>query len=294
MDKIDGSLLAGLNRILSSEYSVAVLEELSRGLTVNDEILKKLGIERRTLYYILKNFRENGLVVKKGNRYMLSILGFFVYNVENELIKWLRNKKEIERINEYINSSETFKVTNALLKSLEKVIGVSSLEPVKVHVEYVTLTESLIEAINSSREYVKLVSRYIDINVLKALLEAAKRGVTVWLVTNKVYSSVRAKYYLALFTNMEVKHVARELFTLKNVMVRTAAVPYSFVVVDEDQVGIEVPDVFSERDFVLGIQFRSPLVAEKMAAIADKIYQNAEQDKIIYSLLNEVEVHDKP
>ena len=294
MDEADGSLLAGLNRILSSEHSVKVLEELSQGLTVNDEILKKLGIERRTLYYILKNFRENGLIVKKGNRYMLSILGYFVYSVENELIKWLRNKKDIERINEYINSSETFKITNALLKSLEKIIGVSSLEPVRVHVEYVTLVESLIEAINSSREYVKLISRYIDINVLKALLEAAKRGVTIWLVTNKAYSSVRAKYYLALFTNMEIKHVARELFTLKNVMVRTAVVPYSFAVVDEDQVGIEIPDVFGEKDFVLGIQFRSPSIAEKMAAIADKIYQNAEQDKIIYSLLNEAEAHDKP
>ncbi len=285
---MDGSLVARLNRILSSEHSVAVLEELSRGFTVNDEVLKKLGIERRTLYYILKEFRESGLIVKKGNKYKLSILGYFVYNVENELIKWLRNKNDIKLINEYINNSETFKVTNALLKSLEKIIGVSSLEPVKVHVEYSTLVESLIEMINYSRETVKLVSRYIDTNVLKAMLEAAKRGVTIWLVTDKVYSSARAKYYLALLSNMETRAVARELFTLKNVLVRTANVPYSFIVVDEDQVGIEVPDVFGERNFILGIQFRSPSIAEKMAAIAEKMYQNAGQDTIIYSLLNEV------
>jgi len=288
LDKVDSSLIIRLNRILSSEYSITLLEELSQGLKVDNEILKKLGIERRTLYYILKEFRENGLIIKKGNRYSLSLLGFFVYNVENELMRWLKNKDEVKLLNEYIDSSETFKVTNALLKSLENIIGISKFEPVRVYTEWYSLIESLTERIKVAKESVKLASRYIDSNVLKALLEAAKRGVSVKMITDRTDTTSRAKYYLALISNEENKTVAKQLFTLRNVSAKTANVPYSFIIVDEEDVGIEIPDIFGEKSFLLGMQFKSPIIAERMSSILENMYERAEQDRIIHTLIQEV------
>jgi len=288
LNKVDSSLIIRLNRILSSEYSITLLEELSQGLKVDNEILKKLGIERRTLYYILKEFRENGLIIKKGNRYSLSLLGFFVYNVENELMRWLKNKDEVKLLNEYIDSSETFKVTNALLKSLENIIGISKFEPVRVYTEWYSLIESLTERIKVAKESVKLASRYIDSNVLKALLEAAKRGVSVKMITDRTDITSRAKYYLALISNEENKTVAKQLFTLRNVSAKTANVPYSFIIVDEEDVGIEIPDIFGEKSFLLGMQFKSPIIAERMSSILENMYERAEQDRIIHTLIQEV------
>ncbi|MGC8661446.1 MAG: phospholipase D-like domain-containing protein [Nitrososphaeria archaeon] len=288
MEKVDSSLVIRLNRILSSEYSIALLEELSRGLKVDDETIKKLGIERRTIYYILKEFRENGLVIKKGNRYMLSLLGFFVYNVENELTRWLKNRNEITLLNEYIGNSETFKVTNTLLKSLENIIGISKFEPVKVYTEWYSLVESLMARISTAEESVELASRYIDSNVLKAMLDAARRGIAIRMITDSAYSAARAKYYLALISNEENKAIAKQLFTLKNVSVKTTNVPYSFIIVDQEDVGIEIPDIFGEKNFLLGIQFKSPVIAEKVSTIMEKMYENAKQDSIIYALLQEV------
>jgi len=288
LNKVDSSLIIRLNRILSSEYSITLLEELSQGLKVDNEILKKLGIERRTLYYILKEFRENGLIIKKGNRYSLSLLGFFVYNVENELMRWLKNKDEVKLLNEYIDSSETFKVTNALLKSLENIIGISKFEPVRVYTEWYSLIESLTERIKVAKESVKLASRYIDSNVLKALLEAAKRGVSVKMITDRTDTTSRAKYYLALISNEENKTVAKQLFTLRNVSAKTANVPYSFIIVDEEDVGIEIPDIFGEKSFLLGMQFKSPIIAERMSSILENMYERAEQDRIIHTLIQEV------
>lgn len=288
MEKVDSSLVIRLNRILSSEYSIAILEELSRGLKVDNETLKKLGIERRTIYYILKEFRENGLVIKKGNRYTLSLLGFFVYNVENELTRWLKNRNEIMLLNEYIGNSDTFKVTNTLLKSLENIIGISKFEPVKVYTEWYNLVESLMARISTAEESVELASRYIDSNILKALLDAARRGIVIRMVTDNAYSAARAKYYLALISNEENKAIAKQLFTLKNVSVKTTNVPYSFIIVDKEDVGIEIPDIFGEKNFLLGIQFKSPVIAEKVSAIMEKMYDNAKQDSIIYALLQEV------
>jgi len=288
LNKVNSSLIIRLNRILSSEYSITLLEELSQGLKVDNEILKKLGIERRTLYYILKEFRENGLIIKKGNRYSLSLLGFFVYNVENELMRWLKNKDEVKLLNEYIDSSETFKVTNALLKSLENIIGISKFEPVRVYTEWYSLIESLTERIKVAKESVKLASRYIDSNVLKALLEAAKRGVSVKMITDRTDTTSRAKYYLALISNEENKTVAKQLFTLRNVSAKTANVPYSFIIVDEEDVGIEIPDIFGEKSFLLGMQFKSPIIAERMSSILENMYERAEQDRIIHTLIQEV------
>jgi len=288
LNKVNSSLIIRLNRILSSEYSITLLEELSQGLKVDNEILKKLGIERRTLYYILKEFRENGLIIKKGNRYSLSLLGFFVYNVENELMRWLKNKDEVKLLNEYIDSSETFKVTNALLKSLENIIGISKFEPVRVYTEWYSLIESLTERIKVAKESVKLASRYIDSNVLKALLDAAKRGVSVKMITDRTDTTSRAKYYLALISNEENKTVAKQLFTLRNVSAKTANVPYSFIIVDEEDVGIEIPDIFGEKSFLLGMQFKSPIIAERMSSILENMYERAEQDRIIHTLIQEV------
>jgi predicted transcriptional regulator len=288
LDKVDSSLITKLNRILSTEHSITLLEELSQGLKVDNEVLKKLGIERRTLYYILKEFRENGLIIKKGNRYSLSLLGFFVYNVENELMRWLKNKDEVKLLNEYIDSSETFKVTNALLKSLENIVGISKFEPVRVYTEWYSLIESLTERIKVAKESVKLASRYIDSNVLRALLEAARRGVSVKMITDKTDTTSRAKYYLALISNEENKTVAKQLFTLRNVSAKTANVPYSFIIVDEEDVGIEIPDIFGEKSFLLGMQFKSPIIAERMSSILENMYERAEQDRIIHTLIQEV------
>jgi len=284
---MDSSLIVKLNRILSTEHSIILLEELSQGLRVDNEILKKLGIERRTLYYILKEFRENGLIIKKGNKYSLSLLGFFVYNVENELMRWLKNKDEVKLLNEYIDSSETFKVTNALLKSLENIVGISKFEPVRVYTEWYSLIESLTERIKVAKESVKLASRYIDSNVLRALLEAAKRGVSVKMITDRTDTTSRAKYYLALISNEENKTVAKQLFTLRNVSAKTANVPYSFIIVDEEDVGIEIPDIFGEKRFLLGMQFKSPIIAERMSSILENMYERAEQDRIIHTLIQE-------
>jgi predicted transcriptional regulator len=280
--------LAKLNRILSSEHSIAILELLSNGLKVDDETLKKLGMERRTFYYILKEFRENGLVIKKGNKYMLSLLGFYVYSVENELSGWLKNKNEINLLNEYMNSSETFKVTNALLKSLENIIGISKFEPVRVYADWYSLVESLVIMIRTAKESINMASRYVDSNVLRVMLEAAQKGVTIKLVTDNTYSAIRAKYYLALLSNEENKAIARQLFTFNNVFVKTTHVPYSFIITDQEEVGMEIPDVFGEKAFLLGIQFRSPTIAEKMSTIMEKMYQTSEQDTIIHALLQEV------
>lgn len=288
LDKVDSSLIIRLNRILSTEHSVTLLEELSQGLKVDNELLKKLGIERRTLYYILKEFRENGLIIKKGNRFSLSLLGFFVYNVENELMRWLKNKDEVKLLNEYIDSSESFKVTNALLKSLENIVGISKFEPVRVYTEWYSLIESLTERIKAAKESVKLASRYIDSNVLRALLEAAKRGVGIKMITDRADTTSRAKYYLALISNEENKTVAKQLFTLRNVSAKTANVPYSFIIVDEEDVGIEIPGIFGEKSFLLGMQFKSPIIAERMSLILENMYERAEQDRIIQTLLQEV------
>ncbi len=202
-------------------------------------------------------------------------------------MRWLKNKDEVKLLNEYIDSSETFKVTNALLKSLENIVGISKFEPVRVYTEWYSLIESLTERIKVAKESVKLASRYIDSNVLRALLEAAKRGVSVKMITDRTDTTSRAKYYLALISNEENKTVAKQLFTLRNVSAKTANVPYSFIIVDEEDVGIEIPDIFGEKRFLLGMQFKSPIIAERMSSILENMYERAEQDRIIHTLIQE-------
>ena len=279
--------LAELNKIMSSIYSYELLNELSKGLRVNEESLKRLNIKKRTLYQVLKKMRDLGIVNKKGSLYYLTIFGLFLLSVERELLNWLSHRDEIRQLSVYLSESYSFKLTNELLKNIENIVGVSNFEPVKIYTEWESLVSSLADRISGAEYEVKLMSRYIDVRVLSAMYETAKRGVPVYLITNKTNVRERIKQYLSLISNENLKALALKLFSLPNVFVRSSEVPYSAVIIDSEDVGLEVPNS-KDGTFMLGLQFKSPTLASKLASFFNGIFDSAESDKVIFSLLQEV------
>ncbi len=273
-------------RTLASKNAIALLRELSKGLKIDDSALNRLNMNKRTAYYLLKEMKEEGLVIKKGSVYTLSLLGSFILGVQEEMHSFIRNEEAVTQLNELLFSSNVFTVTNELLKSLENIVGISNLEPIKIYTEWDQLVHSLVPRLKNARNSINLASRYLNSEVLWALLEAANRGVVVKILGNSSNQADRAKFYLAINLNEEVKKVAKFLYSLPNVQVRIAPLNYSYIVIDQEDVGIEVPSPLNDS-FLFGVQFKSPVLAERMNRVYQEIFSKAQVDSVIISLLQE-------
>ncbi|MGC8568622.1 MAG: phospholipase D-like domain-containing protein [Nitrososphaeria archaeon] len=246
-----------------------------------------LKIRRRTLYKVLKEMRDAGLVTKKNRTYQLTVFGLFVLNMEREILNWLSHNEEVSELSNYLYDAYSFKLANELLKNIERIVGVSNLEPIKVYTDWESLIGSLITRLESAKYEVKLASRYIDTRVIKALYEIARKGVPIYIITNKENDPERVKQYLGLLSNEELKALATKFYSLPNVNVRSNYVPYSFIIIDVEDVGVEVIDS-SRKSFIFGVRFKSPIIASKLSEHFNRIYELAESDRVIESLKREV------
>ncbi|MGC9208957.1 MAG: phospholipase D-like domain-containing protein [Nitrososphaeria archaeon] len=279
--------LTELNRLLSTSYSYKILESLSSGIRVSREMAASLKMRRRTLYKVLKEMRDAGLVTKKNRTYQLTVFGLFVLNMEREILNWLSHNEEVSELSNYLYDAYFFKLANELLKNIERIVGVSNLEPIKVYTDWESLIGSLITRLESAKYEVKLASRYIDMRVIKALYEIAKKGVPIYIITNKENDPERVKQYLGLLSNEELKALATKFYSLPNVNVRSNYVPYSFIIIDVEDVGVEVIDSL-RKSFIFGVRFKSPIIASKLSEHFNRIYELAESDRVIESLKEEV------
>ncbi|MGC8568851.1 MAG: hypothetical protein ACP5LW_02470 [Nitrososphaeria archaeon] len=258
--------LRTIHRLLSKPKVIDFLQELSRSNENASVIASRLGIKRRTYYYILRELKKEGLIIGEDGRYRLTFTGYFVLNAVERTKDWMSNLDEIIRLDELIKNSENVKLNAFLLRSLESMVGLSNIQPVRIFPDRTSFKKYLSESIKSAKAYVGASLSFDDLDLLHQIVDASKNGVVVRAVVDESVIGALEKDVnrLGEMSLLEEISILRSVGALK-----TGRVPRTFALIDFEDVLFEIRSPREEKEFIMGIYMKSPTVAEKVGKIFD-------------------------
>jgi predicted transcriptional regulator len=267
-----------VQKALSKKSNYKLFKALYNGVDASESSLKSLGLQRRTFYYALRELNDIGIAVKKDGKYYLSPFGYFLYSIQDKLRQWFLKENEIKSITKLLNSNNGDELSYTLLKDLEEMVGLSNFEPVKVYIDWKSLTTDLSILVNA-KKVVKIATRYSDPIILKYLKDIVKKDVQIKIVSDRKAVAVRLANLSYLTFNNTYLETLNYLLSSPNLQIKVSNVQFSFIIVDKEEIGVEIPDPFDSAPLV-AFRFKSPTVAERLDNVFEKLFEKGEEDPI--------------
>jgi predicted transcriptional regulator len=267
-----------VQKALSKRSNYKLFKALYNGVDASESSLKSLGLQRRTFYYALRELNDIGIAVKKDGKYYLSPFGYFLYSIQDKLRQWFSKENEIKNITKLLNSNNGDELSYTLLKDLEEMVGLSNFEPVKVYIDWKSLTTDLSILVNA-KKVVKIATRYSDPIILKYLKDIVKKDVQIKIVSDRKAVAVRLANLSYLTLDNTLLETLNYLLSSPNLQIKVSNVQFSFIIVDKEEIGVEIPDPFDSAPLV-AFRFKSPTVAERLDNVFEKLFEKGEEDPI--------------
>jgi len=267
-----------VQKALSKKSNYKLFKALYNGVDASESSLKSLGLQRRTFYYALRELNDIGIAVKKDGKYYLSPFGYFLYSMQDKLRQWFLKENEIKGITKLLNSNNGDELSYTLLKDLEEMVGLSNFEPVKVYIDWKSLTTDLSILVNA-KKVVKIATRYSDPIILKYLKDIVKKDVQIKIVSDTKTVAVRLANLSYLTLDNTFLETLNYLLSSSNLQIKVSNVQFSFIIVDKEEIGVEIPDPFDSAPLV-AFRFKSPTVAERLDNVFEKLFEKGEEDPI--------------
>jgi predicted transcriptional regulator len=267
-----------VQKALSKKSNYKLFKALYNGVDASESSLKSLGLQRRTFYYALRELNDIGIAVKKDGKYYLSPFGYFLYSMQDKLRQWFLKENEIKGITKLLNKNNEDELSYTLLKDLEEMVGLSNFEPVKVYIDWKSLTTDLSILINA-KKVVKMATRYSDPIILKYLKDIVKKDVQIKIVSDRKAVAVRLANLSYLALDNTLLETLNYLLSSPNLQIKVSNVQFSFIIVDKEEIGVEIPDPFDSAPLV-AFRFKSPTVAERLDNVFEKLFEKGEEDPI--------------
>jgi len=275
-------------KILSKKNNIILFNALYYGIEASRESYKKLGINRRSFYYSLKELKENSMVTKIDGKYVLTRFGYFIYSIQEKMNMWIEKDKEISELTQLLSNNNGEELSFLLLKDLEEIVGLSNFEPVKVYTEWSSLASDLALLVKAKKS-IKIATRYSEPVIVNYLYEAIRNNVKVEAISDKRVVGLRVSTLTFMNSNNTIILLLKEMLKNPNLKMKAAEVPFSFIIVDKEEVGIEIPNSFGENDLLVAFRFKSPTLAGKLNNIFQRLLENSEKDPIYDLILKEVD-----
>jgi hypothetical protein len=172
-------------------------------------------------------------------------------------------------------------VPQELISDIEVSTGVPRLDPLKFFDNWNELSMDVSMEIETMKNTLLVASRYVDFRTADAALRAAKRGCKV-AILHSPRNGLSTKFQLMgnLMTHPKALTVFKELTAHPGVTLCETIVPYSFLVIDSQVVGLEIVNPEDPYSFFFGLKFRNESLAGKIATHFDALARNAEKDSI--------------
>ena len=267
-----------VQKALSKRSNYKLFKALYNGVDASESSLKSLGLQRRTFYYALRELNDIGIAVKKDGKYYLSPFGYFLYSMQDKLRQWFLKENEIKGITKLLNKNNEDELSYTLLKDLEEMVGLSNFEPVKVYIDWKSLTTDLSILVNA-KKVVKIATRYSDPIILKYLKDIVKKDVQIKIVSDRKAVAVRLANLSYLALDNTLLETLNYLLSSPNLQIKVSNVQFSFIIVDKEEIGVEIPDPFDSAPLV-AFRFKSPTVAERLDNVFEKLFEKGEEDPI--------------
>jgi predicted transcriptional regulator len=272
---------------LSNSDSLRIFNLASEGIDASTSVLEKYQFTKKRYYGRLKELVDLGLVMKEDGEYRHTTLGSLIFETQvKDLEQILLNKKNIAAVVELKkNDTGAFKAGSVLPQDLivdiESSTGVPNLEPVKFFDNWNELSMDVSMEIETMKKELCVASRYVDFRTADVALRAAKKGCKVSIL-HSPRNGLSTKFQLMgnLMTHPRALAVFKELTSNPNVTLCETIVPYSFLVIDSQIVGLEIVNPEDPYSFFFGLKFRNEGLAGKLISHFEALAKNAEKDSI--------------
>jgi len=281
---------AEMEKVISALANVDALKVFyaaGEGIESSTEAIKELGLTQKRYYTHLRSLMEAGLIEKREEAYQQTTLGKICYKLGEAFESALSHRDRLELMDKLkrsksISLMEKEEIVHAILKDnfsgfadllnggMGSVGIVQTLEDIKVGVR---------RLIEKAEKNMYLATRYTDPSVTETILNCLDRGVKMYLLDgDKKNLSQKFQLIRLIISHPSMVKLFYQIFRSSNVYTGyTDNLPYSFIVVDERYVGIEIPKPQSD-EFFLGLFFENELLARKLIEVFNLLTMKAIED----------------
>jgi predicted transcriptional regulator len=271
----------------------------NRGLEAKSSTLQHIGLSRRVYYTRLKQLINAGLIEKSEHVYRHTTLGNIIYkNQILSLMENLKNTKQMKMIDtlKHTNQFSEDEIANFMSKItsgnniLERSASSIKVESVWT---YQDMVSAIVERVELCNKEILLASRYLNEIIVNSMLRKANSSrLDVKVLTD---SNLVKRYFEAedLTTKLKFdnnKNAAERVNVVSNpwypgrVDRKIAKIPFSMIILDRKEVGIEIVNWNDPKDFygvifVKGDQATSRVMQDLYYKIWDNASPSFEYDR---------------
>jgi predicted transcriptional regulator len=278
--------------VLSRRDNMAIFMSAAgeRGLNADLSSPKQLGIGKKTYYTRLRQLITVGLVRKSEGLYVHTTLGDIVYQKHIELMDQIRNIKHFRMI-DALKSSKEFS-DDEIRSFIHKLISenISSVDSsynnphLDIFWKYEEMVSGIIQRIELCKNEILLASKYTNKLIINSMLHKVQSGINAKVITDKCLVKNFFDQNQWNMLNMEDKNSSERSTVVGNpwypgnIDRRIADLPFSMIVLDGKEVGIELIHANDPKTFNGVIFVQDEKIANLMARYYQKIWDSSLDD----------------
>jgi hypothetical protein len=193
---------------------------------------------------------------------------------------------EAEKIYSALSSRELLTLLNSatyggadITEKLREYFGIPDLKLLGLYRTWNELSLQFSLGMESMQSGAYIATRYFDFRVAEIGLRAAARGCTMNVIHSKRSGlSTKLQVLGNLMTHPKALGIFRKIPRSMNVIAKEGDLPFSFVVIDSKNVGIEIVNQEKPESFFLGVQFDSPTLASKLITYFNEVSKVANHE----------------
>ena len=287
-----------LLNILSKQNNLSLFMSAKTGLIAEGSSPKRAGLSKKIYYTSLKQLINGGLVEKSDGKYMHTTFGSIIYQAHIlGLIEQMKNQKHMIMIDTLKHSSQFSE--DDIKTFVDKISGLhnqSESRPSKIEIvlTYEDMVSAIVERTEFSKNEILLASRYFNEIIINNILRKAKLGINVKVIAEKRL----VNQFLEQNKDMELNdknapertNVVANPWYPGNVIRRLANVPFSLILFDKSEVGIELINANEPTSFNGAIFIRDEKTCKQMLEYYQKLWDSSSDNDDIKLMATETSV----
>jgi predicted transcriptional regulator len=300
-----GEILA----VLSAPNCFKMFLLTRKGLRFNFDSLTKLGISKKTFYNALYGLKHAGLIEKFGNAYFHTAFGKVIYqrnivDLAEFRYHFMQTMKILDAMRQAGVLSEHDVARLLIRLSLLEPWSVPSHDhrdkarlPMPKYNEEVILVvrsfddmvRSLLSRVEQCEKRIFIATRFLSVQVLNTVLQKAKHGIQAKILLDTPllthffspqHKTTRNKAIGRLTSNNKYDRVSTNVvsdlwYKSSQIERRTTDIAFSFVILDDRTVGLELVNPCNPSEFLIGILVRSTQLSSAMNRIYQQMWDRA-------------------
>ena len=283
--------------ILSKFDALEIFVLAKDGIKSELDTPQKIGLTKKQYYTRLKQLYDLNLITKRGNAYIHTSFGSLIYNEHIiSFLNILSNIKELEMI-DVLKKSSKFN-NNEISEFLSRVSPHKHAEFTKNIIKKTVIVNTfdgmvskVLETIEFAQHEILIASRFTNDLIINSVLKKSTTGVKVKILadTNTVrgfFNNAEKAISKHDKNDSERTEVVANPFYPSNIERRYVNTPFSLLVVDNKNVGIEIVDNYNPEKFTLSVHTEDRDLAQQIKSSFDEWWEGAslELPQFIYKI----------